>query len=187
MLQIINVPHEEAVDAGIRFVRRSYPDGYHYFFVNSSSKPISQWISLGRPAKSAVLMNPMFDNFNGTAAIRTQNGSIEVFLQLQPNESIILRTFIERQIDGPMWQYVEPKGNAVSLEGKWDMKFIDGGPGLLKDCQMEKLISWTDLDDLKAKSFAGTARYKIEFDKPEQRADDWILDLGKVCESAGLV
>ena len=34
------------------------------------------------------------------------------------------------------------------------------------------------------KSFSGTARYSINFQKPKIDADDFVLDLGKVCESA---
>ena len=70
------------------------------------------------------------------------------------------------------------------IEGQWNVTFVDGGPNLPDNHQMEQLESWTKLDDSRAKSFAGTARYKIEFDKPAQKADDWILELGRVCESA---
>ena len=39
-------------------------------------------------------------------------------------------------------------------------------------------------DDPEAKRFAGTARYTINFDHPTGEADDWVLDLGRVCEAA---
>jgi hypothetical protein len=35
-----------------------------------------------------------------------------------------------------------------------------------------------------AKRFGGTARYRIEFDAPTTKADDWLLNLGDVRESA---
>lgn len=184
MLQIADVPREPAVDMGIRFVRRSHPQGHCYFFVNRSNNLIDQWISLGRPAQSAVLMDPRFCNSIGLAELRTKNGSTQIYLQLQPSQSIILRTFTNKHLQGPKWQYTHSKTGAVSVDGNWQVTFIDGGPELPKNCQMEKLISWTELDDSKAKCFAGTARYRIEFDKPAQKADDWILDLGRVCESA---
>ena len=184
MLQVIDVPREPAVDVGIRFIRRTHPQGYHYFFVNRGNQPVNQWVSLGMPAKSAVLMDPRFDNSIGLAALRTKNGSTQVYLQLQPGQSIILRTFTAKQVHGPTWQYTKPKESAVLVDGVWDVNFIEGGPDLPKGCRMERLISWTKLDDSKAKCFAGTARYMIEFDKPTQKADDWILDLGRVCESA---
>jgi len=169
---------------GIRFIRRAYPEGYHYFFVNRGDQPVNQWVSLGRPAQSAVLMDPRFDNSIGLAHLCTKNGSTQIYLQLQPGQSIILRTFTAKQVHGPTWQYTQSKGSTVLVDGTWDVTFIDGGPNLPKDYQMEQLTSWTELDDSKAKCFAGTARYKIEFDKPAQKADDWILDMGRVCESA---
>jgi len=184
MLQVTDVPREPAVDVGIRFIRRAYPEGYHYFFVNRGDQPVNQWVSLGRPAQSAVLMDPLFDNSIGLADLRTKNGSTQIYLQLQPGQSIILRTFTAKQVHGPTWQYTQSKGSTVLVDGTWDVTFIDGGPNLPKDYQMEQLTSWTELDDSKAKCFAGTARYKIEFDKPAQKADDWILDMGRVCESA---
>jgi hypothetical protein len=50
--------------------------------------------------------------------------------------------------------------------------------------ESQELASWTKLGDVEAKRFAGTARYTIEFDRPTDGADDWLLDLGRVCESA---
>ena len=45
--------------------------------------------------------------------------------------------------------------------------------------------SWTELGDEEAKRFAGTARCSIEFNLPDSaNADDWIIDLGDVRESA---
>ena len=49
---------------------------------------------------------------------------------------------------------------------------------------MSTLASWTTLDDAEARRFAGTARYRIEFDAPAKRADAWLLDLGDVREAA---
>ena len=48
----------------------------------------------------------------------------------------------------------------------------------------DKLESWTGRGDAELYRFAGTARYAIEFDKPDGVADDWLLGLGRVCESA---
>jgi hypothetical protein len=48
---------------------------------------------------------------------------------------------------------------------------------------MSVLASWTSLADEEAKKFAGTARYRIEFDAPAS-ADEWLLDLGEVREVA---
>ena len=50
--------------------------------------------------------------------------------------------------------------------------------------RMSTLASWTSLDDAEAQRFAGTARYRVEFDAPAKRADAWELDLGDVRETA---
>jgi hypothetical protein len=47
------------------------------------------------------------------------------------------------------------------------------------------LASWTEAPDKKAESFSGTARYSAVFKLDnETKADDWLLDLGDVRESA---
>jgi hypothetical protein len=38
--------------------------------------------------------------------------------------------------------------------------------------------------DEEARRFAGTARYSTEFELPDTEADDWMIDLGDVRESA---
>jgi len=59
------------------------------------------------------------------------------------------------------------------------------GPELPTACKLKKLMSWTETPDEKAKRFAGTARYCIDFTIPAGfGADDWLLDLGDVRESA---
>jgi len=70
---------------------------------------------------------------------------------------------------------------------RWLKSFIfDCGPELPAGFKTDTLASWTALGDAEAKRFAGTARYTITFDKPGGDADDWVLDLGHVCESAGV-
>jgi hypothetical protein len=70
------------------------------------------------------------------------------------------------------------------LQGEWSLEFIKGGPVLPGPARMSTLASWTTLDDAEAKRFAGTARYRVEFDAPAKRVDAWELDLGDVRETA---
>jgi hypothetical protein len=46
------------------------------------------------------------------------------------------------------------------------------------------LVSWTTLGGAATERFAGTARYRIEFDAPAVAAAAWRLDLGDVRDSA---
>jgi len=82
------------------------------------------------------------------------------------------------------WFYGEPTGTAVALSGPWKIDFIKGGPELPAPLAAPNLKSWTDLGGVEAKRFGGTARYRLEFDAPATKADDWLLDLGDVRESA---
>jgi hypothetical protein len=110
-------------------------------------------------------------------------GGNEVYLQLKSGESCVLRTFKREQISGRRWRYLAP-GEAVELTGTWRVHFFEGGPELPGDFETRELASWTSLGDEKAKRFSGTARYRLEFDGPPGDAEDVVLDLGKVCESA---
>jgi hypothetical protein len=46
------------------------------------------------------------------------------------------------------------------------------------------LRSWTELPSEAAKSFSGTARYRLRFDAPAGRTGAWRLDLGDVRDAA---
>jgi hypothetical protein len=185
MLQDSGVSREPCVDMGIRFVRRSHPEGHHYFLVNRSERSVDSWVTLSLPAKSAVILDPLFENRVGVAAMRRgTDGSTQVYLQLQPGQSCILRTFTEKTVDGPAWRYFRNVGAPQAITGTWKVQFVQGGPELPKGFETRELASWTTLGDAEAKRFAGTARYTIEFDHPADKADDWLLDLGRVCESA---
>jgi len=187
MLQEVGVCRESVVDLGVWFVRRSYSKGRHYFLVNHSDRALNGWVTLGLPAQSVVIMDPRFENRVGLAALRKQgNGRTQVYLQLQPGQSCVLRTFTEQRIKGPAWKYFEKDGFPRTIDGIWKVKFVSGGPVLPSDFKTQQLDSWTTRDDAEAKRFAGTARYIIEFDHPTPDADDWLLDLGRVCESARL-
>ncbi len=184
LLRVAAVPREPAMDTGLRFERRSREDGYDYFFVNCSQAAFDGWLSLGKPAYSAVLMDPLFEDRIGSAAVRQSDNQTQVYVQLPPGRSMILRTFTDAAIDGPAWPYTETTGTPVPIEGMWSIAFIDGGPKLPQGYQMSELTSWTKREDAEAKRFFGTARYTIEFEVPDRPADRWLLDLGEVKESA---
>jgi hypothetical protein len=176
---------EPMMDDGVWFVRRAHEEGCQYFIANRSDKPVDKWVTLGTPAKSAVLLDPRFDNRSGVAAVRQgANGATQVYLQLLPGESRILRTFKSRTVNGPAWPNVAPAGLAQDVAGAWDVRFVEGGPELPAAFTSANLSSWTTRDDPEAKRFAGTARYTMTFDGPSEKADDWVLELGRVCEAA---
>lgn len=110
-----------------------------------------------------------------------QRGS-DIYLQLKSGETRILRTFDNRKITSKQWRVLIKAGEPVTVKGTWKIKFVDGGPILPADITTTELKSWTEIGDLQAQRFAGTARYSIDIDIPKV-ADDWIIDLGDLRES----
>lgn len=185
MLKLSGVGREPMVDTvGVRFIRRSHTKGHHYFVANLGGNLLDGWVTLGVKAKSVVIFDALSGK-RGLAASRVgENGRTQVYLQLQPGQSCILRTFSSRKIDGPKWRYLRADGEPYEIKGKWEVTFVEGGPELPGGFETETLASWTEPGDEEAKRFAGTARYKISFDRPADYVDEWVLDLGRVCESA---
>ena len=183
-LHLTNSKEEKIVNHGINYIRRSHEKGYYYFFTNLSGNILDAWLPLSVNFNSAIILDPRYENRIGIAKVRRQNDNSEIYLQLQPGESCIVKTFDHEKIDGREWVYSEPTGKPVELNGKWQVDFIQGAPKLPSSFTTEKLSSWTTLNDTLAESFAGTARYTLKFNMPDIDAKDWLLDLGKVCESA---
>jgi hypothetical protein len=180
-----HVRREPIADSGVGFVRRLNDGGARYFFANLSGQSLDGWVGLGHPSAAGVLLDPLTGR-SGVAAVRQTNGTTEVRLQLRPGESMVLRCFDDGPANGRAWTYLEPDGEPVNVAGQWHVDFIDGGPAMPASFTTDKLASWTTLGDDEAKRFAGTARYRIEFDLPASTtpAEDWRLDLGDVRESA---
>ena len=183
-LNFAGIKRETLVDhPGIVFIRRSSDSGYHYFISNSGSNAVNDLITLVRKAESIVVMDPMRNKTGKGITRKDTDGRTQTYLQLQPGESVIMRTFTDKTVDGPDWKYFTTSENPVVMSGQWHVKFVQGGPVIPKPFETEKLESWTVTGDTDARRFAGTACYSITFDAP-QSAGTWMLDLGKVAESA---
>ena len=178
-------PHarrEALADAGLSFVRRAAAPGAHdYFVTNLTARPFAGWVKLGRPAATVRILNPL-DGSHGVAA----TGAGGVYLQLAPGESLLLRTAAAK-LSSPAWPYRQPAAEPIALAGSWKISFVKGGPELPPALEATALKSWTDLGGDEAKRFGGTARYRLAFDAPATPADDWLLDLGDVRESARVI
>ncbi|MGC4015341.1 MAG: glycosyl hydrolase [Luteolibacter sp.] len=183
LLEKAGVPREAAMDLGLRLIRRTHDKGHHYFIVNRGKEPVNGWVPLAKAARSAVILDPMQADRTGVARIRTSGKGAQVFLQMKPGESCILRTFTEDIVVGKPWNYEEPAGDAQEVNGSWQVHFIDGGPETPGAFQAKHLASWTTLGGEEARRFAGTALYTTEVEIPEG-SNEWQLDLGTVCDSA---
>jgi hypothetical protein len=125
----------------------------------------------------------LLDPLTGKAGLARWDDVNQIHLQLAPGESIILRAFANRFVNGPTWTYWHTNGQPVEITGSWNVKFVTGGPNLPADYQAAKLASWTTFPDTSAQAFAGTAKYETTFDAPN--AGKLVeLNLGDVRQSA---
>ena len=128
MLNSAGADPEALVERGAGYIRRSHPEGYHYFISNLSDQVLDDWIPLATPFQSAVIMDPRSSDRSGLAATRQHEGRPEIYLQLQPGESCIIRTFLDREAAGTPWTYLQKDGNPLEIQGEWKIEFIEGGP-----------------------------------------------------------
>lgn len=175
------LPEPAKTDFGLSCIRRSNADGYHYFIAALSEKNTEGWMPLSVQARSAMFFNPM-NGESGKARLRQHNGKTEVFMQLSSGESIILKTFTEADVNVKAWKYyTEQKADTLD---RWQFKFIAGTPAVSNVPDSVSTGSWTDLNFEGAKTTMGTACYTTTFSLEGTPAEDYILSLGDVRESA---
>jgi hypothetical protein len=184
LLEYANVKRERMIDRGLQCIRRKDDNGsYCYFIANRSENAIDDWIPLAKNAKAAALFNPMTGKSGMGYVKYDETGKTDVYLQLDPGESVILKTYNE-YIESERYSYLRAIGKPRVVSGSWNITFIEGGPELPQNFVIDELKSWTDLEGDEVKRFSGTAKYSIEFIRPKVKCEGWQLDLGRVAESA---
>jgi hypothetical protein len=184
-LALAGIKPEPMAGRGLRFIRRKDGGSQFYFVSNQADRATDGWIALRAAAQSVAVFDPMREEKGIAATRRSDAGDTEVYLQLAPGESCVLKTF-DAPLKGPSFAYFKTAGEAQPLNGKWSLRFVTGGPELPAATETDKLGSWTDLDGEAVKRFSGTAVYSISFSISTQEPGrgDWALDLGRVAESA---
>lgn len=169
---------------GGSLTRRRHSDGYIYFLTMLKNTPVDGWVALGTPAKSALLFDPMTGQ-KGKARLRRSKDATEVYVQLRPGESIILKTFIAKDVQADSWVYLQPSGREVELNGRWSLQFVESEPPVKSVFRLPAPASWTDLENDTLTRNMGVALYKTQLDLPEKEAGkEYRLCLGDVRESA---
>lgn len=178
------IPAEELKTRyGLQFIRRSNPEGHHYFVSCLQDKDTDGWVTLNAPETTAMFFNPM-NGERGRAQSRTSNGKLEVRLQLKSGESLIIQT-LNKPLDKELaWNYPEEQAYSLSLDHGWKLNFVESTPSITGRFDIDSPLPWTKLEQPEAKINMGTGCYSLEIDLPALEADDWILDLGDVRESA---
>ncbi len=186
LLTAAKIRRETMTDNGLQYVRRKYAHGNYYFISNPGVNAFAGDVLLQVKAASVVLFDAMLER-KGLAMIKnTGDGNTSVYLNLQPGESVIVKT-ADTKINAALFPYASSSGDAQTITGEWKINFISGGPVLPPVATVKTLGSWTDLPNDEVKRFSGTAQYSIQFRKPTRKAAAWQLDLGKVDETAEVI
>lgn len=184
LLKYASIRREEMTDKDLQFARRKNADGSEFYFIaNRSDKPLNDWVTLQTKANGVSLYNPMTVDSGVARFKKNDKRLIEVLLQLKPDESVIVQTSA-KSITGNPYPYIKTKNTPLEINGKWTLKFTNGGPTLPETVTMEQLKPWTNLKDNSYQIFSGTASYSVHFKKPSGKSSQYLLNLGKVDESA---
>lgn len=182
-LEYLNISGEKIPQTGLQFIRQVIDGGKYYYLVNHTANPIEKWIPLNTSANSVVILDPQTGK-TGLAEMKMENSSPSVRVHLIPGEAIFLQTFQGNAPTSQKWEYYKTVGNSIAVDGPWQLKFTSGGPQLPQEKTLNNLSSWTEINDKDAQKFSGTGVYTTSFNLPSLSAQNYVLDLGDVRESA---
>lgn len=169
---------------GVMMRRKNEEGGHNYFFSMLRNEVVDGYVTLATSARAAVIFDPMTGQ-TGEAMIRPNDqGTIDVRLQLQPGQSLLLKTF-DKPIETKSWSYVRQTGQPITLDRGWEISFPHSVPTIEERFATDTLTAWTSLPDPRTRINSGTGRYSVRFTLEDPRqANEWLLDLGDVRESA---
>jgi len=183
LLESVPVRKEWLVEQKFQFYRRKNEFGHVYFITNRSNDQREEGVLLSSDASAVAVFSPMTGAKGLAHWQKKSKGQIEVFLQLQPYESVIVQTYSSAK-RGSLFPYYKTREFDNQFTGKWTIEFLDGGPVIPATVNGASLGSWTDLGGEDVKNFSGRAKYSLVFDKPNDTASKWLLNLGNVHETA---
>ena len=158
---------------------------------STTSSPISPrkafdgWLELGVPAAGAMLLDPMTGKcgtgaFGQSARHRARLSAARQRAVADPAD-LELTWRVGRDVVAGATSRRSRTASRSQVSGR--CKFLSGGPVLPRPRACASCAAGRTRGS-EASRFAGTARYRVEFDAPAARADAWLLDLGDVREAA---
>nr|MDE6018556.1 glycosyl hydrolase family 2 [Muribaculaceae bacterium] len=183
-IRMSGVKPEPMRSKGVSLLRRvNEADGYNYFLALLNENEINGWETLAVPAECVMIFDPLTGKKGKARSRKGPNGTTEILLQVQPGQSLLLKTF-PSDIEAEEWAYYE-KGEPIDINKGWSISFLDSSPMIKETFATDTVTAWTKLPLAEAKVNAGTARYSTSFQIPiDINADEWLLDLGDLRESA---
>ncbi len=176
-------PEDMITREGLHLIRRRHDEGHHYFVSSLQEKAVDGWVSLAVNAKSILFFDPLTGNIS-KAKVRQQNGKTEVYMQLAPGESMILKTFADKDIEHAPHRYLHNAQQVAVNFAPWKLDFVQSEPKINSFHILNVLQSWTDLGDEELTRNVGTGEYSSTFTINKQNGATYMLSLGDVRESA---
>jgi len=174
---------ESITRSGLKFTRRTTGDGHLYYLVNHTANTIDTVVPLQYGGKHVLIMDPQDGTF-GEARIEKGSGMQKVKIQLQPGRSLFLKCSDRKSHRSPGWPYEKQRFDPVPIEGTWSLRFVSGGPYLPQPVEFPEPVPWSNLTDSSMSLFSGSATYEVTFTWSPVPGREYILELGKVYESA---
>ena len=182
-------PEQLKTVARLNIIRRSNPEGYHYFIANLTPYDVDQYLPLAVDFAFAIWFDPMTGKMFADIG---ENGKIRV--RLRSGESMILQTFNEKGTGLESMLYVLgspnptiPLAPPIEINKGWTLSFIESAPQVDSQYAIDTLRTWEGLDDTTA-HLMGTGVYECDFKLSRKNVkfknNDWVIDLGDVRESA---
>ena len=176
------IRRETLVDTGLKYLRRTSNQGVYYYLVNHTSETIDRYLPINENGSNCLLLDPQ-SGLTGVAQTEKDHGKLKVRLQLSPGEAMFVLVS-GNKMNAESWKYLEKSQSPVEITGPWKLKFTRGGAVIPATTELRQLVSWTELPDPVAQNFSGSARYTATFELSGSLAGEYLLDLGKVSESA---
>lgn len=178
------VPEEMKSRLGLHCLRRADATGHFYFISSLHESDLNGWVSLGVADSMAAIYDPMSGK-SGMARARLHDGHLQVFLQLASGQSLIVKTYSSHPSGNlSSWNYYSEQPYSLSLVHGWNLRFVSSEPAIDGTFAIDRPVSWTTLPFPDMQRNSGTGLYSLTLILPEIHADEWILDLGDVRESA---
>jgi hypothetical protein len=181
-LELKKISRETLVDSGLKYIRRKSDQGVYYYLVNHSAKAIDSYLPVNEKGSGWLLLDPQ-SGLTGTPQTKEENGATKVRVQLRPGEAMFVLV-AGSKIEAESWKYLEKSAAPIEVKGPWKLKFTQGGAVVPAATELRQLVSWTELPDTTAQNYSGSAKYTATFELTGEPSGEYLLDLGKVCESA---
>ncbi|MBN2579890.1 MAG: hypothetical protein JXB10_12955 [Pirellulales bacterium] len=168
----------------LRFVHRRTPDADVFFVVNVGDKEVHTPVTFRINDRAPELWDPATGAMQAVESKRVPD-SQSVTLRL-PSWHTVFVVFPRKSLGTPSPAAARggPTPKPIAMNGPWVLEFPKGWK-TPDQVTLEKLISWTKMDDDEIRHFNGIATYRTTFTCPEAVKTEGLtatLDLGRVAE-----